>query len=145
MRIDTANKLLKLIEEPTDNTLMLFVSENADRLLPTILSRLQKVFVPRLEDAQAAAGLARLSGVSQEQALGWVHITEGNIAAANRLAQSGSETPRSRALHGLDARMLGSRRRSDYETKQRLRCPRARESKTLPQLCSAHDPWMHHR
>ena len=93
MRVDTANKLLKLIEEPTDNTLMLFVSENADRLLPTILSRLQKVFVPRLADAEAAAGLARLSGVSTEQSMGWVHITEGNIAAANRLAQSGTEMP----------------------------------------------------
>jgi DNA polymerase-3 subunit delta' len=93
MRVDTANKLLKLIEEPTDSTVMLFVSQSADRLLPTILSRLQRIQVPRLSDEDAAAGLAKLSGISVERAMGWVHVTEGNITAAKRLAISGTETP----------------------------------------------------
>ena len=93
MRVDTANKLLKLIEEPTDNTVMLFVSQSADRLLPTILSRLQRIQVPRLNDEEAAAGLAKLSGISAERAMGWVHVTEGNITAAKRLIISGAETP----------------------------------------------------
>ena len=93
MRVDTANKLLKLIEEPTDNTVMLFVSNSSDRLLPTILSRLQRIKVPRLSDAEAAAGLQKLAGVSEDSAMGWVHVTEGNITAANRLARTGSETP----------------------------------------------------
>ncbi|MBM55132.1 MAG: DNA polymerase III subunit delta [Euryarchaeota archaeon] len=93
MRVDTANKLLKLIEEPTDNTVMLFVSQNSDRLLATILSRLQRVKIPRLADEEAAKGLAKFSGISEDQAMGWVHVTEGNITAANRLAKSGSETP----------------------------------------------------
>ena len=93
MRVETANKLLKLIEEPTDNTVMLFVSNSSDRLLPTILSRLQRIKVPRLSDAEAAAGLQKLAGVSEDSAMGWVHVTEGNITAANRLARTGSETP----------------------------------------------------
>ncbi|MAO45706.1 MAG: DNA polymerase III subunit delta [Crocinitomicaceae bacterium] len=93
MRVDTANKLLKLIEEPTDNTVMLFVSNSSDRLLPTILSRLQRIKVPRLSDAEAATGLLKLRGVSEDSAMGWVHVTEGNITAANRLARTGSETP----------------------------------------------------
>jgi len=93
MRIDTANKLLKLIEEPTDRTVLLFVSQNADRLLPTILSRLQRVHIPRLSDASASAGLSKLSGLSEEKALGWVHVTEGNITAAIRLSKSGDESP----------------------------------------------------
>lgn len=93
MRVDTANKLLKLIEEPTDNTVMLFVSNSSDRLLPTILSRLQRIKVPRLSDVEAAAGLQKLAGVSEDSAMGWVHVTEGNITAANRLARTGSETP----------------------------------------------------
>ena len=93
MRVDTANKLLKLIEEPTYNTVMLFVSNSSDRLLPTILSRLQRIKVPRLSDAEAAAGLQKLAGVSEDSAMGWVHVTEGNITAANRLARTGSETP----------------------------------------------------
>ncbi len=93
MRVDTANKLLKLIEEPSDNTVMLFVSQNSDRLLSTILSRLQRVKIPRLTDEEAANGLARLTGISLDQAMGWVHVTEGNITSANRFAKSGSETP----------------------------------------------------
>jgi DNA polymerase-3 subunit delta' len=93
MRVDTANKLLKLIEEPTDGTILLFVSQNSDRLLPTILSRLQRVNIPRLTDAEAAEGITRLTGISSERALGWAHVTEGNISAAVRLSTSGDETP----------------------------------------------------
>jgi DNA polymerase-3 subunit delta' len=93
MRVDTANKLLKLIEEPTDKTVMLFVSQSSDRLLATILSRLQRVKIPRLNDEDAAAGLSKIAGLTLDQAMGWVHVTEGNITAAKRLAKSGAETP----------------------------------------------------
>ena len=93
MRVDTANKLLKLIEEPTDNTVMLFVSQNSDRLLATILSRLQRFKVPRLSKEDAASGLAKIAGLTIDKAMGWVHVTEGNITAAKRLAKASSETP----------------------------------------------------
>ncbi len=93
MRVDTANKLLKLIEEPTDRTVLLFVSQNSDRLLPTILSRLQRVNIPRLTDTEAAEGISRFTGISSDRALGWAHVTEGNISAAVRLSTSGDETP----------------------------------------------------
>lgn len=43
-----ANELLKTIEEPTDNTLILMVVENRDHILPTIISRVQQVVVPDL-------------------------------------------------------------------------------------------------
>jgi DNA polymerase-3 subunit delta' len=93
MRVDTANKLLKLLEEPTDKTLMLFVSQSSDRLLTTILSRLQRVKIPRLSDEDAASGLSKMAGLSLDKAMGWVHVTEGNITAAKRLSKSGLETP----------------------------------------------------
>lgn len=48
MNQHAANKLLKLIEEPPTNTLIIMVSENTDRILPTILSRTQLVHVPPL-------------------------------------------------------------------------------------------------
>jgi len=93
MRIDTANKFLKLIEEPTDKTVIIFVSQNADKLLPTILSRLQRVHVPRLSDSEAAHGISAKTGLSEELALSFAHITEGNISAAIRMSSSGVETP----------------------------------------------------
>ena len=42
------NTLLKTLEEPYDNSLILLLSENIDLLLPTIRSRCQKIFLPAL-------------------------------------------------------------------------------------------------
>ena len=86
MRVDTANKMLKLIEEPTDRTvMMLFVSEQANQLLATIRSRVQMVQVPRLGLEEAAEGLQTRFGVGEEEARGLLHVTDGNIAAALRM------------------------------------------------------------
>ena len=46
MNIVAANTLLKTLEEPAANTLLLLVAENSDRMLSTILSRVQQVVVP---------------------------------------------------------------------------------------------------
>lgn len=48
MNLDAANKLLKTLEEPTDHTLILLVAESRDRMLQTILSRVQQLVVPDL-------------------------------------------------------------------------------------------------
>ena len=48
MNLDAANKLLKTLEEPTEQTLLLLVAESRDRMLSTILSRVQLVVVPDL-------------------------------------------------------------------------------------------------
>ena len=42
------NTLLKTLEEPYDKSLILLLSENIERLLPTIRSRCQKIFFPAL-------------------------------------------------------------------------------------------------
>lgn len=48
MNISAANELLKTLEEPTENTLILMVVENRDLLLSTITSRVQQILVPDL-------------------------------------------------------------------------------------------------
>ena len=73
MNDEAANKILKILEEPWEKTVFLLVSERPDLLLPTIISRVQEVAVPRLaiEDLMPLAGegdeqrrrnLARLAG-----------------------------------------------------------------------------------
>ena len=81
MHIACANKLLKLLEEPPEMTLFLFVSEHPDQLLPTIISRLRPLPVPRLTEEQIvqkltadghgtmAADAARLAKGSYREAL----------------------------------------------------------------------------
>ena len=59
MNEDCANKLLKIIEEPPAETLFLLVSENAEPILPTILSRTQRIEIPRIADADIAAALVQ--------------------------------------------------------------------------------------
>ena len=46
MNLEVSNKLLKLFEEPPKGTIFILVSENANQLLPTIISRLQTIRVP---------------------------------------------------------------------------------------------------
>ncbi len=48
MNTTAANKLLKIIEEPADHTVFLFVTCGTDEILPTILSRTQLIKVPRI-------------------------------------------------------------------------------------------------
>lgn len=50
MNAETSNKLLKTIEEPSENTLILLVAEEHERLLPTIISRTQHINIRRIDD-----------------------------------------------------------------------------------------------
>ena len=47
-----APKLLKTLEEPAENTLFLLITENADTILPTVMSRMQSIRMetPSLQD-----------------------------------------------------------------------------------------------
>ena len=46
------NTLLKTLEEPYDKSLIFLISENVEKLLPTIRSRCQKIFLPALSVAE---------------------------------------------------------------------------------------------
>jgi len=48
MHKSAANRLLKLIEEPPEKTVFLFVSIEPDQILPTILSRCQSIKIPKI-------------------------------------------------------------------------------------------------
>lgn len=52
-----ANSLLKTLEEPNDNTLLLLVTANPQRLLPTIRSRCQSLYFDAPDKAEALAWL----------------------------------------------------------------------------------------
>ena len=50
LNISAANSLLKILEEPPNNTLFILVSNNQQSILPTILSRCQKVGFQKLNE-----------------------------------------------------------------------------------------------
>ena len=85
------NKLLKLIEEPPPNTLFIFVAENEDLVLPTILSRLQLVKIPALTNLEVEATLELKAGLSIEKAQQIAAVSEGNYREALQLAQNAED------------------------------------------------------
>lgn len=85
LKEETANKLLKLIEEPADDTRIVMVSNNPSAILPTIYSRLQRITVPRYDDAEVASWLATAKGLSQNDAVSVAALAEGNINRAEGL------------------------------------------------------------
>ena len=60
-----ANMILKILEEPWEDTLFILVSEQPDKILGTILSRTQEVTVPRLSDEDLMTEI-RQSGITDE-------------------------------------------------------------------------------
>ncbi|HZX30991.1 MAG TPA: DNA polymerase III subunit delta' [Rhodocyclaceae bacterium] len=86
MNRNTANALLKSLEEPSPGTLFLLVSGEPMRLLPTIRSRCQVVPVPVPAMDAAAAALKSVGVGDAEQ---WLALAGGAPLLAWELAQSG--------------------------------------------------------
>lgn len=77
-----ANKLLKLIEEPYDDTVFILVSNNSAEILPTIYSRVQRLTLKRLPDRIVADNLMKRGGLSDADAMAIAHNASGNMIAA---------------------------------------------------------------
>jgi|APTNR8051073442_1049403.scaffolds.fasta_scaffold01675_11 DNA polymerase-3 subunit delta' len=80
------NRLLKLIEEPPDQTIFLLVAEDQEQILPTILSRCQLVKVNPLADDEIVAGLQHRLGLGPDEALAAAQLAGGNFNEALSLA-----------------------------------------------------------
>jgi len=91
MHPSTANKLLKLIEEPPPKTLFLLVSENADMLLPTILSRTQKIRVPAIDDQSMQQAITTQFSLGEDKAREVTHLAKGNYLRAIHFIQTDEE------------------------------------------------------
>ncbi|MBR5476236.1 MAG: DNA polymerase III subunit delta [Bacteroidaceae bacterium] len=68
MKEACSNKLLKIIEEPPKETLFLLVSEEPDTIIPTILSRTQRVEIPRIERNDLTEALVARYGLTRDDA-----------------------------------------------------------------------------
>lgn len=63
-----SNKLLKIIEEPPKDTLFILVSEEPEKIIPTILSRTQRIDVPPLSQADIIQALQTRYSLSSDDA-----------------------------------------------------------------------------
>ena len=90
MNATSANKLLKLLEEPPAQTVFLLVSEHPEQLLSTIQSRVQVVRVPRLEKEVIATALTR-DGIPADTAADIARIANGSYLVARKKADESEE------------------------------------------------------
>ena len=125
MNAASANKLLKIFEEPAPKTVFLLVSEHPEALLSTILSRVQTVRVPRLETETIAAAL-RNQGIDATKATDIARIANGSyLMALKKVGESEENQQELRDFIALfrDAYTVGvlSDTQKKYESLKRLR------------------------
>ena len=84
----TANKLLKMIEEPPEKTLFLLVSEEPDKVIPTILSRCQLVKVPSFNSSDIKKYLTDRFTIAPDKASDISRVSNGNITRAIELCEN---------------------------------------------------------
>ena len=125
MNASSANKLLKILEEPAPKTVFLMVSEHPEQLLTTIQSRVQTIRVPRLETETIAEALCA-KGINSTKANDIARIANGSyLAAVKKLVESDENQQELRDFIALfrDAYTVGVLRdpQKKYESLQRLR------------------------
>ncbi|MEE9338875.1 MAG: DNA polymerase III subunit delta' [Methylococcaceae bacterium] len=83
----SANAFLKYLEEPTERTCLILISNNPNKLPATIRSRCQKLFIPRVSDQASLDTWWEQNGVLENQDL-LFNLSQG----APLLAKQFSET-----------------------------------------------------
>jgi len=87
MNITSANALLKILEEPPPKTLFLLVSQEPEKMLVTILSRLQTIKVRSFSELEVQNFLEENKQISTEKAVQIAHLAEGNLHKAMLLCE----------------------------------------------------------
>lgn len=87
-----ANKLLKMIEEPFEDTIFILVSNSPAEILPTIYSRVQRLAMKRLPDQTVAENLMTRGGLQPADAMAIAHNASGNMITALNLLGNDKET-----------------------------------------------------
>src|SRR5688572_15802963 len=86
MHPSAANGILKILEEPAAHTYFILVTNAADKLLPTIISRTQIISVPLLEDNDIERYLVD-QGLEPKKSRNLAHIASGDLNEALKLAE----------------------------------------------------------
>ena len=97
MQPQCANALLKLLEEPFPDTIFILVSNEPEKLLPTIFSRTQRFNMKPLKDIEVSE-ILNSEGVSMAEAQEIALLSEGNIIKAFDIAGEGGEIKEFSAL-----------------------------------------------
>lgn len=86
------NRLLKLIEEPTDDTFILLATEDPNMILGTILSRCRIVKIPPYSTEEIAHHITSSLHLTNEKALEYAKISGSNINNISKIVANVDQT-----------------------------------------------------
>ncbi len=91
MNIECANKMLKLLEEPPSQTVFIMVCQEPDKLLETIRSRVQRIDVKRIAEADIRQALKDKRGLTDDMAQRVSRMANGSWLKALEQLNADSE------------------------------------------------------
>lgn len=89
-----ANKLLKLIEEPPLGTYFILISEDVEKVLPTIVSRTQQIWMPPIDKQAIKKALQERFSLTPSDGEQISHIASGSFVKALQLIHLNEENER---------------------------------------------------
>lgn len=91
MNSECANKILKLVEEPSEKTLLLLLTEREEQIISTIRSRCQKLTFPLLSETDIAAALTTNLKIKEQLAAQLARRARGDYNKALQLQEETGE------------------------------------------------------
>ncbi len=94
MNTQTANKLLKTLEEPSEKTVLILIAENIDFMLSTILSRVQQIKIAPIENQYINNYLSENFSSPEDLVQFAVNYGKGNLNKSIDALQQSEENKR---------------------------------------------------
>jgi len=101
MSIEAENCFLKTLEEPPKNSLLIFLSSEPEKLLPTIISRCQRVRFKRISEELIAKRLEKDFNIPEKKALHYARLSDGSLGLAFSLAEGDKDEVRLKGVEFL--------------------------------------------
>jgi DNA polymerase III subunit delta' len=91
MNVECSNKILKLVEEPPDKSVLLLLTEKEEKIINTIHSRCQTLHIPLLSEKDIANALIQKHSVSENVAIKTSRQVRGDFNKALHIVENESE------------------------------------------------------
>ena len=101
MSIEAENCFLKTLEEPPKNSLLIFLSSEPEKLLPTIVSRCQRVRFKSMSEELIAKRLEKDFDIPEKKALHYARLSEGSLGLSLSLAEGEKDELRLKGVEFL--------------------------------------------
>jgi DNA polymerase-3 subunit delta' len=91
MTSSSANAFLKVLEEPSADTIFLLISNDKDKIIGTILSRTQQICIVPFKNSQVSTILSKYYRIDMDKAINIANTISGNVSKALELAKKSDD------------------------------------------------------